>query len=455
MSLEIGWRKLLEDNLPNIDPGLGDSLDYVPEIDLNGNGLTEPNEIIDDMTTGADREPYYIDEAEAKEFCIRNRDVLADKIEFLKLGRDNLFSADNPINSLILYEYQLLAPYYNGNARELVMKAYADLALIRNAVLGYEMTWGMEHSTGMHLEPEPRDKMLWVRQSMIDTGILFELGGSILLIENFSTQRKLFDCVSAFALIAISHEFGWDVNAFLAPYHIGARWDNVESGNFEISSGEHFDNDFYIHYGLNQRGAVDSTARRNGRRIEQISIDEGAYLKTLSSTELDGIFYYNIGQAISIMTSIFGDQFANAVDAYDESLMRYPQNAMAHAARGLAEIELNQWDDALADFLEAARLDPNLAASYEGLGKVYIEKGDFGSAVASLETAIELDDTVSARINCGVAQFRLALVTEDATDKRHLLRDALRNYRRALRMDPGNEAATFNIEVVQSILGGH
>jgi len=448
MSLEIGWKKLLEDNFYKFDPDPSHELDDMLYIDINGNGFEDPNEVLDDMTTDADHEPYYVDEAEAKAFCIANRDAIADKIEFLKFGKNFLFTEDNPIHSLILYEYQLLEPYYNGGTRELVLKAYSNLATIRYLVLEYQMKWIKENSS----EPDSRIKMLWVRQAMQDSGILFDLGGSILFIENLSTQRKVFDCISTFVLIAVAYEFHWEVNAFLVPNHVGARWDNVESGNFEVPSGEHFDNDFYIHYGLDQRGEIDGSARRHGRRIEQVSIDNGVYLRTLNNTELEGIFFFNIGQAISLMTSLFGNQFESAVDAYDESLRRLPQNAMAVAGRGLAEIELGQWDEALTDFIAATQLDPNLAIAYEGLGKVYLETGNYESAITSLDTAISLQETVSARINRGVSEFRLALATEDSPQKRHLLREALRDYRRALQLDPGNEAAKFNIEVIQSIL---
>ena len=102
MTLNLGWKKLLEDNFHRFDPNPAHELDDVLYLDLNGNGVEDPNEVLDDMTTDADHEPYYVDEAEAKEFCIRNRDILADKIEFLRMGRDYLFSADNPIHSLIL-----------------------------------------------------------------------------------------------------------------------------------------------------------------------------------------------------------------------------------------------------------------------------------------------------------------------------------------------------------------
>ena len=295
--------------------------------------------------------------------------------------------------------------------------------------------------------------MRWVRQAMVDTGILFELGGSLLFLEKFSTDKKVFNCVSTFIMIAIAHEFGWPVHAVLAPNHIFPRWGEDESGNFDVPNGAHYENNFYVRLGMDPAGNLSSGHHR--ARIDQVSLDDGVYLRNLEPPELEAVFFFNIGQALSLMTPLFGNQFDSAVDAYDESLRFLPQNAMALAGRGLAEIELGQWDEAQSDFTEAVRLDPNLALAYEGLGKTFTQSGNFEAAIQNLDTAIELHETASAHINRGVAKYRMGLATEDEIEKRHLLREALADYRRALHLEPGNEVATFNIEVVQSILGEH
>jgi hypothetical protein len=416
MSLEIGWKKLLEDNLRQFDPDPRHGLDDLLYVDLNGNGVAEPNEAVDDMTRDADHGPYYVDEAEAKEFCIKNWNLLAEKIPFLRYARQFMISPDNPINSLILYESQLLAPY--RDVESLIEKAYTDIAMIRNYAIGYSITWGMDSTR----DPTPVEQMLWVRQGMIERGILFELGGSLLFIEKFSTPKKIFNCVSTFILIAVAYDLGWPVHGVLAPNHIFGRWDDDEAGNFEVQNGRHYDNDFYIHYDPN--GPV-GRSRRNFERIAGVSIDSGVYLRTLDERELEAIFYFNIGQALATLPDFFGERLDDAAAAYTESIARYPQNAFAYAGRGLAELEEGESDAAFADLTTAAELDPNLPNAHEGLGAIYSLREDYESAVAELDLALSLNETAGAYVNRGVAESHLALATDDTHLRQRLIAKAI------------------------------
>lgn len=427
MALEIGWKKLLEDNFHILEPENNLGLDDCLSIDLNGDGLIQTEEIIDNFRSDADHSPYYVDEDEAREFCIKNWDVLAEKVSFLKYAVDLELTRDNPIHSLILYESQLLAPYYenSGHIEELVEKAYGEFVDMRNIVIGFEIQF--QAFAGQ--TPTSRDRMIWINQAMINSGVMFALGGSLLFIENMATQKKIFNCLSTFVALGIGHEMEWPVRAVMAPHHIFMRWVDETSGeymNFEVQNRNFYDNDFYIWL---RNG--ESHPRRNGTpRISEVSIESGTYLRTLNNGELESLFFYNIGQALATNIAFFGDRFDDAVKAYTNSIDLYPQNAFAHAARGLAYLELEMQEEALADFFRARDLDPNLNVSYEGMGLIYLGMHNFEEAIENLSTAISIQETPSAYINRAIASAELAK-TREGTEARRLLRQAERDNRRA------------------------
>jgi tetratricopeptide (TPR) repeat protein len=427
MTLEIGWKKLLEDNFHLFEPESELELDDVLAIDLDGDGLIESHEIIDDFTSDSRHSAYYVDEDEAGKFCLRNWDTLAEKISFLKYAVDLELRRDNPIHSLILYESQLLAPYYKGSdyVDALVEKAYSEFVAMRNAVIALEIQFqffAQRPST-------PLDQMIWINEAMINTGVMFALGGSLLFIENMATEKKIFNCLSTFAALGIGHEMDWPVRAVMVPHHIFMRWIDETNGdyiNFEVQNRNSYNDDFYIWL----RNGETRPNRAGTPRINEISIEGGTYLKTLDNEELESLFFYNIGQALATNTDFFGRRFEDAVSAYTNSIDLYPQNAFAYAARALAYMEFEMQNEAMADFTRARDLDPNLGTAYEGIGLIQLRTGDFEEAIENLTTAISLEETPSAYINRAIASSRLSQMRE-GDEARRLLRQAERDNRRA------------------------
>jgi tetratricopeptide (TPR) repeat protein len=64
--------------------------------------------------------------------------------------------------------------------------------------------------------------------------------------------------------------------------------------------------------------------------------------------------------------------------------------ALQHLHAGVEAEKSGQLDRAVAEFQQAAELDPKLAAAFVNLGGVYIEKRDYAAAIAPLKQAIEL-----------------------------------------------------------------
>jgi tetratricopeptide (TPR) repeat protein len=95
-------------------------------------------------------------------------------------------------------------------------------------------------------------------------------------------------------------------------------------------------------------------------------------------------------------------------------------------ARGDARLRLGRLDGALADYVEAARLDPRDGAAFLGQALVYITRGDAGMALAYLDRAVALAPKLAD------AHYQRARCNQrlDQID------DAVEDVSRALELDP-------------------
>jgi len=81
-------------------------------------------------------------------------------------------------------------------------------------------------------------------------------------------------------------------------------------------------------------------------------------------------------------------QPANALADFERWFARYPGTAYAHYHRGRSYVDLERWDDALADFSRALELRHDWVDAREMRGAVQFQRGDFQAA---------LDDFVTSR----------------------------------------------------------
>ena len=66
-------------------------------------------------------------------------------------------------------------------------------------------------------------------------------------------------------------------------------------------------------------------------------------------------------------------------------------NSRGNAWRGKGDL-----DNAIADYNEAIRLDPNFAFPYNGRASAFLNKGDFDRAIDDYSQVIRLDPTLAA-----------------------------------------------------------
>jgi len=70
-----------------------------------------------------------------------------------------------------------------------------------------------------------------------------------------------------------------------------------------------------------------------------------------------------------------------------------PKNAAEYVNQGREELKSKQFDQALASFSAAIKLDAKSVQAYNNRGIAYCEKGDFDKAIADFSQVIEIDPT--------------------------------------------------------------
>jgi tetratricopeptide (TPR) repeat protein len=126
--------------------------------------------------------------------------------------------------------------------------------------------------------------------------------------------------------------------------------------------------------------------------------------------------------------------YDQAITDYTQAIKLDPNNTVAYSERGRVYKAKWDYDKAIADYNQAIRLDPNSAKRYISRGGVYDDKGDKDRAIADYNQAIKLDPNYS---NAYYARGRFYLITGDY-DR------AIADCTQAIRLDP-DDASTYTI----------
>lgn len=106
-----------------------------------------------------------------------------------------------------------------------------------------------------------------------------------------------------------------------------------------------------------------------------------------------------------------------AVAEFDEAIRINPELAAAYNNRAMACGEMGQYDKALADFSEAIRLESQDALYPNNRGGTYSEMGQFDRALQDFDEAIRLDPQLAAAYgNRALAYISLGMDAEAEED---------------------------------------
>lgn len=119
-----------------------------------------------------------------------------------------------------------------------------------------------------------------------------------------------------------------------------------------------------------------------------------------------------------------------------KSILDTPDN---HYSQGLRLLKNNQLKDAAVEFQRATDLDPNYPGGYVGLGLVYAEKEKFKEALEYVDKGLSKSDKF---VDGYVAKGRILVQQRKGDD---WLKDALKEYNKALKLHPNHEGALFYI----------
>jgi predicted O-linked N-acetylglucosamine transferase (SPINDLY family) len=131
------------------------------------------------------------------------------------------------------------------------------------------------------------------------------------------------------------------------------------------------------------------------------------------------------GHRLGYCQLALGD-FAGAAQVLRREVQEFPDLVNAHLALGVALVQLQRQEEALAAFLEAARLDPGSAEAQSNAGNVLAALGRHDEALAQLRQAAQAQPGLAdPHFNLGVALQRL---------KRH--EEAIDSFQAALGIAP-------------------
>ncbi|GHU88878.1 hypothetical protein FACS189476_06760 [Spirochaetia bacterium] len=137
--------------------------------------------------------------------------------------------------------------------------------------------------------------------------------------------------------------------------------------------------------------------------------------------------------------------YNQAIAHYDEAIRLDPNNAVAYTNRGIAYSYKDDYNKAIADFTQAIRLDPNNALAYYNRGGNYYNAVNYNKAIADFTQAIRLDPN----------DFLAYFARGSAYYAKNDYIQAIIDYTEVLKLDPNNIEAKQWLEEIQKKLKNH
>ena len=170
--------------------------------------------------------------------------------------------------------------------------------------------------------------------------------------------------------------------------------------------------------------------------------------------------FFNVYESRGEAKYRFGD-YEGAIEDYDKVLQSNPKDDEAYNSRGLAKYHLgrsiaNKGDNAEAtkyflqaidDYMEGIKLDPEFAGYYKNIGLSKRELGDHEGTIKAYDNAIQLRPEDEVSFYCrALAKCRLGRSKEDHGDIIEIhqyYQESIQDYTEAINMDP-EYASAYN-----------
>jgi tetratricopeptide (TPR) repeat protein len=132
-------------------------------------------------------------------------------------------------------------------------------------------------------------------------------------------------------------------------------------------------------------------------------------------------------------------EYDQAIADYNQAVRLDPDYAYAYNNRGKAWNRKKEYDRAIADLNQAIRLDPNYAHAYNNRGNAWSGKKEYDRAIADYNQALRLDPNYAYACN-SLAWFQATCPDARFRDGRK----AFENASRAYQLSGGKDAAILD-----------
>ena len=131
-----------------------------------------------------------------------------------------------------------------------------------------------------------------------------------------------------------------------------------------------------------------------------------------------------------------------AITRLDKAIALYPKYTEAHLAKGLAHMDLQEWEKAEKSLRTAAELTPNAATAYWALGDIYTRQKKYSTAEEALLKGIAANDQhAEGHFALANVYWEMAPAAKDETAFRKSLGSSWKEVRRALELNPKHARA--------------
>ena len=191
---------------------------------------------------------------------------------------------------------------------------------------------------------------------------------------------------------------------------------------------------------------ADAHNNLGGIFLDEKRYDEAIqHYRTAARVNAGYLFYFNLANALADAASARHDtnEFAEAVQIYQQALQLNPNSSDAHHNLALTWQAQGRASQAVAEFEQSARLDPNRADTWMPLGFLYAMQNKMPGAERAFRELVRLQpnnaDAFGWLANALAEQSKLA--------------DAIPFYSNALKLNPADCKNEFNLGLTYSRLG--